>query len=63
MLGISECSNETVLAGDADPEHVKAAFVRLFDDTQFISSVQRATSDETAVSRRISKSISAFNGI
>ena len=61
MIGISECQNPELLAGDADPQAVKEAFIRLFDDPQFVSSVQRATSDETSVSRRIEKSISAFN--
>lgn len=63
MIGISECVNEAIRKGEADPAKVKAAFVQLFDDEQFISSVQRATSDETSVSRRIGKTIAAFDGI
>lgn len=63
MVGISECENAVVLAGDADPHAVKVAFINLFKDTQFVASVQRATSDEASVSRRIQKSIAAFNDI
>lgn len=63
MIGISECRNAAVQAGDVDPARVKAAFVQLFNDAQFVGSVQRATSDETSVSRRIEKSIKAFNDI
>lgn len=63
MLGISECKNQAVLSGKADAAAVKAAFIQLFNDSQYIGSVQRATSDETAVSRRIDKAISAFDAI
>jgi len=63
MIGLSECTNELVVSGQADAAQVKAAFVALFDDTQFVGSVQRATSDETSVQRRIDKSIAAFNSI
>jgi len=63
MVGLSECNNDVVLAGNADPVAVKAAFIQLFNDAQFVSSVQRATSDETSVSRRIEKSIAVFSDI
>lgn len=63
MIGISECENVTVQSGEADPSKVKSAFLSLFDDAQFVDSVQRATSDETSVSRRIAKSITVFNAI
>lgn len=63
MLGISECANQAVLSGTADTAAVKAAFLQLFNDAQFVVSVQRATSDEVSVSRRIEKSVAAFNNI
>lgn len=63
MIGISECGNEKVLSGNADSMKVKSAFITLFDDTQFMASVQRATSDEVSVRRRIEKSIAAFSSI
>ena len=63
MLGISDCTNQNVLSGNADSAAVKAAFVQLFDDAQYVGSVQRATSDETAVRRRIEKAVAAFDAI
>lgn len=63
MIGISECNKQTVLEGAADPAQIKATFLELFQDPQFISSVQRATSDETSVARRIGKSIAVFNDV
>lgn len=63
MLGIIECQNASVRDGTADPARVKAAFMELYNDTHYIGSVQRATSDEASVSRRINKAITAFNGV
>lgn len=63
MLGISECTNVVLKSGNAIPSLVKSAFRELYHDAQFVVSVQRATSDETSVSRRIEKAIAAFNGV
>lgn len=63
MIGISECKNIDLLNGNSDPQDVKNAFIKLFNDDQFIGSVQRATSDETSVSRRIEKAIAAFSRV
>ena len=63
MIGLAECGNGEVLGGGADIDRVRSEFLKLFDDDQFVSSVQRATSDETSVRRRIDKAISAFKAI
>lgn len=63
MIGISLSGNQRLLAKKVAPPLVRAAFTALFNDPQFVESVQRATSDETAVNRRISKSIAAFSNI
>lgn len=63
MIGISECNNPNLLKGAADPSVVRTAFVGLFEDSQFVASVQRATSDEAAVNRRMEKAISVFRSV
>lgn len=63
MIGISESTNAKIAGGTASPQEVKQAFKELFDDPQYTDSIQRATSDETAVSRRIDKAIAKFNSV
>lgn len=61
MVGFSESQNETLLEKSVPKEHVRRAFESLFGDEKFVASVQRATSDEAAVTRRISSGILTFS--
>lgn len=61
MVGISESRNEHLLACLVDREKVYDAFLKLYDDSQFVASVQRATSDDSAVARRIGDAIDVFS--
>lgn len=63
MIGIIESNTPSILDGTADPIAVRAVFMDLFNDSQFLGSVQRATSDETSVSRRIEKAVAAFGSV
>lgn len=63
MVGFAETTNAKVSSKKASSKAVKQAFIALFQEKQFITSVQRATSDEASVEHRISRTITLLNGL
>ncbi|MBY2965552.1 DUF262 domain-containing protein [Rhizobium leguminosarum] len=63
MLGLVETASAAIQSLTAPKDAVQQAFIELTADRNFATSVQRATSDETAVATRISRAIEVFNGI
>lgn len=63
MLGLAETTNNRVQMRQIDPAAAQHAFAMLLQDKDFLSSIQRATSDEGAVRTRINRSIAMFNSL
>lgn len=63
MIGIAETVSPAIRGRHADRNAVQQGFIELMGDNTFATSVQRATSDETAVDTRISRAIALFNGL
>lgn len=63
MIGLAETINPNIRNKLVQTDVVQRAFVELTEDKTFAQSVQRATSDETAVETRILRSIELFNRV
>lgn len=62
MIAFAETSSVNVQQRQANAEAVRAGFAALMNDPTFAPSVQRATSDEAAVSTRTARAVELLNG-